>query len=50
MDRALTALHDEFQAAGKQDPFDQLKPWLVGEAGNLRAEGTGPRNWDDQNS
>ncbi len=35
MDRALRALHDEFQAAGKQDQFDQLKPWLVGEAGTL---------------
>ena len=35
MDRALRAVADEFKSAGKQDQFDALKPWLVGEAAAL---------------
>jgi RNA polymerase sigma factor (sigma-70 family) len=31
MDRALTALANEFKAGGKASQFDLLKPWLVGE-------------------
>jgi DNA-directed RNA polymerase specialized sigma24 family protein len=35
MDRALRAVADEFKRVGKQDQFDALKPWLVGEAAAL---------------
>ena len=35
MDRALRAVADEFKSAGKQDQFDALKPWLVGETAAL---------------
>lgn len=31
VDRALSTLAGEAQAAGKRDQFDQLKPWLLGE-------------------
>jgi RNA polymerase sigma factor (sigma-70 family) len=31
MDRALTALKAEFEAAGKAEQFECLKPWLAGE-------------------
>lgn len=30
--RALAALRAEFAAAGREDEFDRLKPWLTGEA------------------
>jgi hypothetical protein len=35
MDRALTALEQEFKAAGRSDQFDRLKPWLAGDATSL---------------
>ncbi len=31
MDRAVTAVQQEFTAAGKAEEFDGLKPWLAGE-------------------
>jgi RNA polymerase sigma-70 factor (ECF subfamily) len=35
MDRALRTVAEEFKSAGKQDQFDALKPWLVGETAAL---------------
>jgi len=35
LDRALTALAAEHQAAGKVNQFDTLKPWLTGDTENL---------------
>jgi RNA polymerase sigma factor (sigma-70 family) len=35
MERALTALEQEFRGAGRTDQFDRLKPWLVGDTDSL---------------
>ena len=35
LDRALTDLAHEHEAAGKSDYFETLKPWLTGDSGNL---------------
>ena len=35
LDRALTALATEHQAAGKAAQFETLKPWLTGDTENL---------------
>src|SRR5690606_38036644 len=32
MDRALKVVADEFAATGRREQFDQLKPWLAGDA------------------
>jgi RNA polymerase sigma-70 factor (ECF subfamily) len=42
MDRALAALAGEFEAEGKQDQYNALKPWLVGDTEALsQAEAAG---------
>jgi RNA polymerase sigma-70 factor (ECF subfamily) len=34
LNRALKALRSEYEAAGKAEQLDRLKPWLTGEAGH----------------
>jgi RNA polymerase sigma factor (sigma-70 family) len=38
MDRALTAVATEFASSGKAEQFQQLKPWLIGEAALSQAD------------
>jgi RNA polymerase sigma-70 factor (ECF subfamily) len=35
LDRALTALAQEYREAGKTSQFEALKPWLTGDSGNV---------------
>ena len=35
MDRGLTAVQTDFEQSGKAKHFEVLKPWLVGDTGNL---------------
>jgi len=35
MDRSLDTVQSDFEAAGKEAQFETLKPWLIGDTGNL---------------
>lgn len=43
LDRVLKQLACEFEAAGKADHFDQLKPWLTGDGGSITQAEIGQR-------
>jgi len=43
LDRVLRQLADEFEAAGKAEHFDQLKPWLTGDDGSVTQAEIGQR-------